>query len=323
MVRSTARLLDPRRAAALVATMSILSGTDLDNIRNMFFDADGGGDILLFIRALGVYTLLRIVCEYAYPGKVRGYTMQQYVMTLFHQAGVLPLCALGWMLGLVSEEQGPILIYVLTGAHMISDSVINYSPVSACVAGVDGKPTFSWGVHAHHLFTVVLCALGTTLPPRLVAEGALCILLGELGSLWISVTMLRPTPSNFAIRFYSFSISRAAGVLLALDIVRQVCRLGFGLARVEGGLGCGRAWMLGVERWACWGRGGLGSLMAVGFRLVWSMGESGSGSDPGFGWGLSVRSGLMVSLHTCHMHTKHACTQTRMRHIRHIRLQTD
>jgi len=199
-----------------------VTGLDFANLQHMLFDADSGGDILLFIRSMGVYVFLRVVCEFALPGKIRGYTKQQYVMTLFHQALVLPIVGLGWLLGWWGVAEGPILVYVLTGAHMVSDSIINYSPVSACVAGADGKPTFSWGVHAHHLFTVILCAIGTTLPPWPVAEGAFCILLGELGSLWITVTMLWPTPKNFAIRFITFSVSRTCGVLLALDIARQV-----------------------------------------------------------------------------------------------------
>jgi len=206
----------------LIHDMPIFSGTDLDNVRNMFFDPDAGGDILLFIRSLTVYVVLRVICEFVCPGKIRGYTIQQYVMTLFHQALVLPLVALGWIFGVWSDEQGPILIYVLTGAHMVSDSIINYTPVSACVAGVDGAPVFSWGVHAHHLFTVVLCAIGTTLPPKPVAEGAVCILLGELGSLWITVTMLWPKPYHFAIRFFTFATSRLLAVIISLDIMRQV-----------------------------------------------------------------------------------------------------
>jgi len=202
-----------------------VTGLDFANLQHMLFDADSGGDILLFIRSMGVYVFLRVVCEYALPGKIRGYTKQQYVMTLFHQALVLPIVALGWAFGIWAVSEGPILVYVLTGAHMVSDSIINYSPVSGCVAGADGKPTFSWGVHAHHFFTVVLCAIGTTLPPWPVAEGALCILIGELGSLWITVTMLRPTPANFAIRLFTFSVSRICGVLLALDIARQMDEL--------------------------------------------------------------------------------------------------
>lgn len=158
-----------------------ITGLDFANLQHMLFDANSGGDILLFIRSLGVYVMLRVICEYAYPGKHRGYTYQQYVMTLFHQALVLPIVGLGWAFGWWAAFEGPILVYVLTGAHMVSDSIINYSPVSACVAGVDGKPVFSWGVHAHHLFTVVLCAVGTTLPPWPVAEGAFCIMLGEFG----------------------------------------------------------------------------------------------------------------------------------------------
>ncbi|KAL1525410.1 hypothetical protein AB1Y20_020269 [Prymnesium parvum] len=202
--------------------MSIFSGTDLDNVRNMLFDADAGGDILLFIRSLTVYVILRLICELAIPGKIKGYTKQQYVMTIFHQAAVLPICLLGWLCGVWTEGQAPVLIYVLTGSHMISDSIVNYTPVSACVAGADGRPVFSWGVHAHHLFTVVLCAIGTTLPPWPVTEGAICIVLGELGSLWITITMLKPTPTNFAIRFFTFTVSRTFSFLIALDVLRQV-----------------------------------------------------------------------------------------------------
>ena len=36
------------------------------------------------------------------------------------------------------------------------------------------------------------------------------------------MTLLRPTPLNFAIRFYTFVISRALGFLIALDIARQL-----------------------------------------------------------------------------------------------------
>ena len=100
------------------------------------------------------------------------------MLSLGHQVVVLPLCAIGWVLGLFNDA--PALIYLLTGAYLTSDSIINYTPVSNCVTGEEGPPAFSWGVHAHHFFTVVLCALGTTLPPWPVREGAICILLGEV-----------------------------------------------------------------------------------------------------------------------------------------------
>lgn len=200
----------------------MFTGIDIDNVRNMFFDADAGGDILLFIRSLTVYVILRLVLEVALSGKIKGYTMQQYVVTIIHQAIVLPACMLGWSLEILEEGQAPILIYVLTGAHMLSDSIVNYTPVSACVAGTDGPPVFSWGVHAHHLFTLVLCLIGTTLPSVLVDEGAVCILLGELGSLWITITMLWPTALNFAVRLLTFASSRFFCILIALDILRQL-----------------------------------------------------------------------------------------------------
>ena len=116
--------------------------------------------------------------ELFFPGKHRGYTLQQYVLSLGQQALILPICALAWALGLLKD--GPAVIYLLTGAYLTSDSLINYTPVSNCVTGEEGPPIFSWGVHAHHFFTVVLCAVGTILPPWPVREGAICILLGEV-----------------------------------------------------------------------------------------------------------------------------------------------
>jgi len=204
-----------------VNNRGVLSGTDVENIRNMFVDADTGGDVLFWLYATCIYAVVRVAVELLFPGKVRGYTVQQYTLSFFHQAIVLPGLSICWLLDLMPDAAT--LVYLMTGAYLASDSFINYTPVSGCVAGATGAgASFSWGVHAHHLITVLLCALGTALPPWPVKEGAMCILLGEAGSLWISVTLLRPTPLNFAIRFYTFVISRALGFLIALDIARQL-----------------------------------------------------------------------------------------------------
>uniref|UniRef100_A0A7S0LIK5 TLC domain-containing protein n=1 Tax=Coccolithus braarudii TaxID=221442 RepID=A0A7S0LIK5_9EUKA len=166
------------------------------------------------------YSFVRIATELAFPTNIRGYTAQQYVVTLGHQAVILPCCVLGWALGLLPEA--PEVIYLLTGAYLASDSVINYTPVSGCVAGSARKPVFSWAVHAHHIFTVVLCLLGPNLPAHAVSEGAMCILLGEAGSMWITVTLLQPTRVNYVIRLWSFLVSRVIGVLMAIDILRRI-----------------------------------------------------------------------------------------------------
>ena len=120
-------------------------------------------------------------------------------------------------------SSAPEMIYLLTGAYLASDSIMNYTPVSGCVVRKRGvTPDFSWGIHAHHAFTIVLCALGANLPPWPVLEGAACILLGESGSLWITVTLLRPAPVNYAIRYYSFLVTRMLGFVIGLDIVRHI-----------------------------------------------------------------------------------------------------
>ena len=59
-----------------------------------------------------------------------------------------------------------VTLFVVVGA---SDSVINYTPVSGCVAGAGRKPVFSWAVHAHHVLTLVLCLLGPNLPAKAVS----------------------------------------------------------------------------------------------------------------------------------------------------------
>ena len=184
----------------------IFSSEDYQNIRNMLQDPDAGGDIVFWLYATVAYAVLRVTTDIAFPGKIRGFTPQQYVVSLLHQGVVLPVCVALWILG---TPAAPEMIYLLTGAYLASDSIMNYTPVSGCVAGTINvaarrqrvTPDFSWGIHAHHLFTVLLCALGTNLPASLTLEGAVCILFGEAGSLWISVCLLRPSPLNFTIRY--------------------------------------------------------------------------------------------------------------------------
>jgi len=204
--------------------MNVLSEQDTENIWNMLtgWERDGAEDSIFLLYATVFYAVLRVLCELALPGTHRSFTYQQYVLTLAHQALVLPLCTAGWMLGYSNGD----LIYLLTGAYLASDSIINYTPVSGCVTPAPTHgPRFKWGsgwVHAHHAFTFVLCALGPNLPPESISDGILCILLGEGGSLWISVTLLWPNPVNFALRFWAFLISRLVAFPIAINMLREV-----------------------------------------------------------------------------------------------------
>lgn len=212
--------------------MPVLTVDDVSNIRNMLLGVDQEPvyDVSFFLYAVCYYAILRVACEHFFPGRIQGYTKQQYAVTLLHQAFVLPVCALMWILGLL--EDAPALVYLLTGAYMASDSIISYTPIQGYVAGMAGTaqrvvgdrigPDFAWGVHAHHIFTIALCALGPNLPPWPVLEGAFCILLGEAGSLWITVTLLRPHPINYMIRYWSFLLTRLLGFPISLDIARQI-----------------------------------------------------------------------------------------------------
>mmetsp|Transcript_16913 Transcript_16913/g.47161 ORF Transcript_16913/g.47161 Transcript_16913/m.47161 type:complete len:186 (+) Transcript_16913:504-1061(+) len=131
---------------------------------------------------------------------------------------ILPCLMLLWVGNALSGAAE--YIYLLTGAYVLSDSLINYSPVAVVIAS-GRSPRFSWGVHAHHFFTLILCLLGTTLPSWLENEGAVAILVGELGSLWITVALLRPTATNMKIRYLSFLLSRLCAVPIAVDIAWQ------------------------------------------------------------------------------------------------------
>jgi len=210
--------------------MTVLSAEARADLVQMLSDEDTRGDISFTLWATTTYIAVRIGTELAFPGKHKGYTYQQYIVTLLHQAFVLPLIGILWACGLATgaaastfSREGSSWVYLLTGSYMLSDSIVNYSPVSGCVTPPEsGPPHFSWSVHTHHLFTFVLCALGTTLPPWLEDEGAFVVAMGEAGSLWITVTLLWPTNVNFIVRFYLFLITRAAGILIAVDIVRQL-----------------------------------------------------------------------------------------------------
>ena len=211
----------------------VFTSEDVSNIRNMLLgvDQEPAYDAEFFLYATSYYAILRIACESYFPGRIRGYTKQQYVVSLLHQACVLPLCSLAWMASVF--EDTPALIYLLTGAYLARDSIINYTPAHGVITGMAGHsrhvvgggrigPDFSWGVHAHHIFTIVLCALGPNLPPWPVVEGAFCILLGEAGSMWISITLLWPNPLNYMIRFWAFLVTRVLAFTIALDIARQI-----------------------------------------------------------------------------------------------------
>ena len=110
----------------------MFSSEDIQNIRNMLFDADAGGDVQFWLYATVAYAVLRVATEVLVPGKIRGFTTQQYVVTLFHQCLVLPMCVAAWAAGVPAA---PELIYLLTGAYLASDSIMNYTPVSGCVVG--------------------------------------------------------------------------------------------------------------------------------------------------------------------------------------------
>ena len=58
--------------------------------------------------------------------------LAEYVITLLHQAVVLPVCVAMWLAG---TPAAPEIIYLLTGAYLASDSIMNYTPLSGCVVG--------------------------------------------------------------------------------------------------------------------------------------------------------------------------------------------
>eukprot|EP00965_Chrysotila_dentata_P235153 6200590-Pleurochrysis_carterae.AAC.3 len=59
---------------------------DFENIRNTLFDPDGGADAVFWLHATTAYIALRVSLELLFPTNIRGYTAQQYIVTLLHQA---------------------------------------------------------------------------------------------------------------------------------------------------------------------------------------------------------------------------------------------
>ena len=90
-----------------------LSWSAVDEITHLLFDTDSQHDIAFWLYATASYCVARMGVELLLPGKVKGYTNQQYVVTLVHQVLVLPTCAFGWALGWLDDAK--VLIYLLTG----------------------------------------------------------------------------------------------------------------------------------------------------------------------------------------------------------------
>lgn len=197
--------------------LSLRSDT-ADNVESYLLDADGL-DAVFFLYAIALYVAARLVLNLIAPGlhasaatkNARQYSRQQYLMAFFQKGLVMPMCGLSWQRGLAPPE----LIYLLTGAYVLSDSMVNARPVRGG----------SWGgniaVHMHHVFTILFCAIGAHLEAGPVNEGAFVILVGEAGSLWLTVTILHPTPLNVKIRFYTFMASRLVGFFVGIDILRS------------------------------------------------------------------------------------------------------
>ena len=192
-----------------------------DSVESYLLDADGL-DAVLFLHCLVVYVAMRLVLSWLFPGahetaataNARKYARQQYIMVFLQKGVLLPLCGLGWQRGALPPE----LIYLLTGCYILSDSMVNRSPIRG------GSWGGNVGVHAHHVFTLVFCLVGAHLPTGLVSDAAVVILVGEVGSLWLTVTILRPTSTNIKIRFYTFVASRTTALLIALDSARKTER---------------------------------------------------------------------------------------------------
>jgi len=201
------------------ADYQALRRDDLDSLESYLLDVDGL-DAIFFLYVVCLYVAARLLCSWLAPGLhemgataiARKFTRQQYIVLFAQKAVVLPLCALGWWRQLLPPE----LLYLLTGTYVMSDSIVNRVPVRG------GSWGGNLGVHAHHVGTVVLCMVGAHLPPWPVKQGALCILIGESGSLWLTVTMLHPTPTNIKIRFYAFVVSRFASMLIAVNVAREL-----------------------------------------------------------------------------------------------------
>ena len=66
----------------------------------MLFNDDGTYAKQFFVYAVCCYVILRVACEFLFPGKMRGYTHQQFIISVFHQGVILPVVTLAWVLGL-------------------------------------------------------------------------------------------------------------------------------------------------------------------------------------------------------------------------------
>lgn len=200
------------------AQFTALRHDSADAVESYLLDSDGL-DAVFFLYAIVVYVAARLALNLVAPGlhksaataSARRYSRQQYLMVFFQKGFVMPVCGLGFFYGVLPSE----LTYLLTGAYVLSDSIVNAKPVRG------GSWGGNMGVHAHHVFTVAFCAVGAHLESGPVNEGALVILVGEMGSLWLTVTILHPTRFNIKIRFFTFVASRLAAFVVGINLVRR------------------------------------------------------------------------------------------------------
>ena len=104
----------------------------LDESSSYLLDSHGL-DAVFFLYSTCLYVAVRLLCNWRWPGlhesgataAARKHTVQQYIVLFAQKGFVLPVCALGWYRCILPPE----LLYLLTGAYVLSDSMVNHTPV--------------------------------------------------------------------------------------------------------------------------------------------------------------------------------------------------
>lgn len=169
---------------------------------------------LTFIKLVFFYSFAALIFDTINSDKVKNkFKYASYYLTIIHQGFVLPYYYIPNIVNQDFERSN--LIFLSNISYFIVDLFINRHIIKK-----DFKFLF------HHILTIFLCIYGIksiNFNYKFCTESCLVIL--EMGSLWLSVTDIYPTKLNYKLRFYFYILSR----ILAINYVYEYIILDDGI----------------------------------------------------------------------------------------------
>eukprot|EP00618_Florenciella_parvula_P019289 CAMPEP_0119542478 /NCGR_PEP_ID=MMETSP1344-20130328/53604_1 /TAXON_ID=236787 /ORGANISM="Florenciella parvula, Strain CCMP2471" /LENGTH=213 /DNA_ID=CAMNT_0007586699 /DNA_START=227 /DNA_END=868 /DNA_ORIENTATION=- len=151
----------------------------------------------------------------------KGYTKRSYFVGTVHEGFALPaVLAIG-----LAESSGSGLSFrewaeepFSTYTETIHIMLIAYL-VGDIIANLRASPEFGTSLLVHHALSISIAVLSLAGIQAGAGYAAMAIVLPELGSLWLNIADVWPSPPVFLLRFFFYTSSRIVSAYFAYELV--------------------------------------------------------------------------------------------------------